>query len=203
MRNSTFYEFINLQFKYLRERHLQSMNIYFCGMIGSGKTTIGKRLAQRLGLDFFDLDQEMDRMLGYSFHQLVEEQGWVAFRELEYSICKRFAGMDNAIICLGGGTVRYEWNLDILKGSGVVILLTASQEELIRRVKLADRPRVNPGTTVEEDIRMIWNKSREKYFAAADLVYATDQKSIEAEVRELEGIVLKYLNRSINPPQAD
>ena len=171
------------------------MNIYFCGMIGSGKTTIGKRLAQNLELDFYDLDQEMDRILGYSFHKLVEKEGWVAFRELEYSICKRFAQIDNAIICLGGGTVRYEWNLDVLKGSGLVILLTASLEELVRRVKLADRPRVNTGTTVEEDIRMIWDASSEKYFAAADLVYATDQKSIEEEVRELEEIVLKYFSR--------
>jgi shikimate kinase len=168
------------------------MNIYFCGMIGSGKTTIGKRLAQSLALDFYDLDQEMERILGYSFHQLVEKEGWVAFRELEYSICKRFAKIDNSIICLGGGTVRYEWNLDVIKGSGLVILMTAALEELIRRVKLADRPRVNVGTTVEEDIRMIWQKSRDRYYGAADLVYATDQKSIGEEVRELKQIVLDY-----------
>ena len=171
------------------------MNIYFCGMIGSGKTTIGKRLAQSLNLDFYDLDQEMDRILGYSFHKLVEKEGWVAFRELEYSICKRFAKIDNAIICLGGGTVRYEWNLDVIKGSGLVILITASLEELIRRVKLADRPRVNAGTTVEEDIRMIWQKSKDKYLGAADIVYATDQKSIEEEVLELEQLVLDYFQR--------
>jgi shikimate kinase len=171
------------------------VNIYFCGMIGSGKTTIGKRLAQSLKLDFYDLDQEMDRILGYSFHKLVEKEGWVAFRELEYSICKRFAKIDNAIICLGGGTVRYEWNLDVIKGSGLVILMTASLEELIRRVKLADRPRVNAGTTVEEDIRMIWQKSKDKYFGAADIVYATDQKGIEEEVLELEQLVLDYFQR--------
>jgi shikimate kinase len=171
------------------------MNIYFCGMIGTGKTTIGRRLAQNLALDFYDLDQEMDRILGYSFHKLVKDEGWVVFRELEYSICKRFAAIDQAIICLGGGTVRYEWNLDAIRGSGRIILLTAALEELIRRVKLADRPRVNIGTTVEEDIRLIWQKSRDKYYAAADLVYATDQKNIDEEVRELEGIVKTYFNR--------
>ena len=169
------------------------MNIYFCGMIGSGKTTIGRRLAQTLELDFFDLDQEMDRILGYSFHKLVQEQGWVAFRELEYSICKRFARLDNSIICLGGGTVRYEWNMDVLKGSGPVILLTASLEELIRRVKKADRPRVNPGTSVEQDIRLIWEKSKDKYYRAADIVYTTDQKSIDQEVRELKDLVARRL----------
>ena len=171
------------------------MNIYFCGMIGSGKTTIGKRLAQTLELDFYDLDREMDRSLGHSFHQLVEEEGWVAFRELEYSICKRFAKLKNSVICLGGGTVRYEWNMDVIKGSGVVILLTASLKELIRRVKLADRPRVNVGTTLEEDIRMIWEKSKNKYYDAADLVYATDKKSVQEEVLELKQVALEYLQR--------
>ena len=169
------------------------MNIYFCGMIGSGKTTIGKRLAQTLGRDFYDLDQEMDRMLGYSFHKLVRSEGWLAFRELEYSICKRFARLDNSVICLGGGTVRYEWNMDVLKGSGPVILLTASLEELIRRVRAADRPRVNIGTTLEEDIRMIWEKSRDKYFVAADIVYATDQKSIDEEVWDLKHLISRYI----------
>nr|MBP7495036.1 hypothetical protein [Spirochaetales bacterium] len=74
------------------------MNIYFCGMIGSGKTSLGINLAKKLGLKFYDLDQEMDSVLGYSFHQLVEEQGWVAFRELEYSLCKSFSRTSNAII---------------------------------------------------------------------------------------------------------
>ena len=169
------------------------MNIYFCGMIGSGKTTIGRRLAQRLGRDFYDLDQEMDRTLGYSFHKLVRNEGWLPFRELEYSICKRFAKLDNSVICLGGGTVRYEWNTDVKKGSGPVILLKASLEELIRRVKLADRPRVNIGTTVEEDIRMIWEKSKDKYIAAADLVYDTDRRSIDASVLELEQMLSEYI----------
>ena len=169
------------------------MNIYFCGMIGSGKTTIGKTLAQTLELDFYDLDQEMDRITGRSFHHLVEEYGWLAFRELEYSICKRFAKLDHAIISLGGGTVRYEWNMDVLAGSGPIILLTASLEELIRRVKVADRPRVNVGTSLEEDVRQIWNKSKNKYYSAADVVYDTDQKSIEEEVAELKQIVLGYV----------
>ena len=131
----------------------------------------------------------MDRILGYSFHKLVQTEGWLAFRELEYSICKRFAKIENSIICLGGGTVRYEWNMDVLAGSASIILLTASLQELIRRVQLADRPRVNVGTTVEEDIRMIWQKSGGKYYHAADVVYATDHKSIDEAVQDLKDII--------------
>jgi shikimate kinase len=162
-------------------------------MIGSGKTTLGKRLAGELGWDFCDLDEEMDRVLGYSFHKLVEEKGWLAFRELEYTLCKGFSKLDKTIICLGGGTVRYEWNLDILRGTGPIILLEAPLDILVDRVRLADRPRVNPGTTLEEDIQMIWKASKDKYYQAADMIYRTDSKSLDEEVQELKAIILQHI----------
>jgi len=165
------------------------MNLYFCGMIGSGKTTLGKLLAEETGRPFHDLDQEMDRRLGHSFHRLIEEKGWLAFRELEYAICKDFARLDNAIVCLGGGTVRYQWNMDVLRGTGLFILLTAELDEIVRRVRQADRPRVNPGTSLVEDVRTIWNASRDKYFAAADVVYSTDGKSVARCLSELKRIL--------------
>lgn len=172
----------------------RSGNIYLCGMIGSGKTTVGSRLAHTIELPFLDLDQEMDRILGYSFHRLVQEKGWVAFRELEYAICKRFARRERSLICLGGGTVRYEWNMDVLRGTGFIILLTASLDELARRVRAADRPRVNAGTTLEEDLRAIWSASEEKYRRAADLTYDTDGKSLEVVVAELQPAIGDYLS---------
>ncbi len=169
------------------------MNVYLCGMIGSGKTTLGRLLARELGMDFFDLDEEMDKALGYSFHRLVKEKGWLAFRELEYSICKRFAGMEHAVMALGGGTVRYEWNLDVLRPTGIFILLHASLETLAARVRLADRPRVNPGASLEEDLRAIWKTASEKYLGCAQLVYRTDQKSLEESVNELGEWIRNHL----------
>jgi len=172
----------------------RSGNIYLCGMIGSGKTTIGSRLAHELELPFYDLDREMDRILGHSFHRLVQEKGWVAFRELEYSICKRFARREKCLICLGGGTVRYEWNMDVLRGSGFFILLTASLDELVQRVRTAERPRVTAGTTLEEDLRTIWEQSEEKYRRAADLTCDTDGKSVEQIAAELLPAIRDYLS---------
>lgn len=166
------------------------MNIYFCGMIGSGKTAIGTPLAQRLGWPFFDLDREMDNELGRSFHELVREEGWLAFREREYRICKRFAGMNQSVIALGGGTVRYEWNTDILRGTGVMILLEADISILAKRVRCADRPRVNPGIPLEEDLKRIRCSSACLYRQAADLIYRTDTgKGIEEEVEDLLGFL--------------
>ena len=168
------------------------MKVYFCGMIGSGKTTIGKPLAAAMGLPFYDLDDEMDQMLGYSFHRLVREQGWLPFRELEYRICKRFARKPRGVFGLGGGTVRYRWNLDVLKGTGLVVLLTAPLEVLIDRVRAADRPRVNEATSLEEDIRLIWEMHEATYRQAADIHYDSSVKNIDEEVSELKAIITKW-----------
>jgi len=158
-------------------------------MIGSGKTTLGTAIAGSLGRPILDLDREMDARLGYSFHELVRTKGWLAFRELEYSICKGFAERSGCVVCLGGGTVRYAWNRDALSGTGFMVLLEVSPEELIRRVRAADRPRVNPGTTLEEDVRLMWERERSKYYEASDLVYHAEGKELEAEVSELTGLL--------------
>jgi shikimate kinase len=162
------------------------VNVYLCGMIGAGKTTLGERLAARLRRPFLDLDREMDRELGRSFHALVREQGWVAFRELEYRLCKRFAAARGAVCALGGGTVRYEWNTDVLRGTGVVVLLEAALGALADRVRAADRPRVHEGLSLEAELERIWAESGDRYRRAADLAYRTDGGlSPDAQAEEL------------------
>ena len=166
------------------------MNIYFCGMIGSGKTAVGEMLAQKVNWPFFDLDREMDRELGRSFHDLVHEKGWLDFRELEYKICKRFSRRDRTVIALGGGTVRYEWNTDILRGTGIMILLESSLPTLAARVRQADRPRVNPGVSLEEDLERIWSSAAHLYRGCADIIYRVDQgKSVSEEVQDIYNLL--------------
>jgi shikimate kinase len=85
------------------------MNVYLTGLIGAGKTTLGKPLARRLGWAFDDLDPAMEAMAGKDFRRVVDEDGWLRFRQWEYAICKAFAQRDQSVIALGGGTVRYAW----------------------------------------------------------------------------------------------
>ncbi len=166
------------------------MNVYLCGMIGSGKTAIGEQLAVRLGRPFLDLDREMDRQLERSFHDLVREKGWLAFRELEYALCRQFARLERVVVALGGGTVRYAWNTDILRGTGIMILLEADLALLAERVRRADRPRVNPDVSLEEDLQRIWSASGHLYREAADIIYRTDAgKPIDEEVTDLLAVL--------------
>ncbi len=168
------------------------MNIYLCGMIGSGKTAIGLAISRRLQWTFFDLDQVMEEEAGKRIHDIVAEETWVGFREREYAICKRFSKMDHSVIALGGGTVRYEWNRDVLRRSGVIVLLTAKLNVLAERVKKNDRPRVNPGVTLEQDLSLLWKRFKHFYYAAADLVYRTDgNKTVKQEADE----IIKILKR--------
>jgi shikimate kinase len=175
------------------------MNIYLCGLIGSGKTAIGERLAAQLRWPFYDLDREMDRELGYSFHRLVQERGWLAFREMEYDICKRLAGMSRIVAALGGGTPRYAWNRDILRGTGVTILLEAELTVLADRVREADRPRVNPNASLEDDLQRIWCTAGHLYRQAADMIVRTDTgKDLDTEVAEVLALVAA---RGISNPE--
>lgn len=162
------------------------MNVYLSGLIGSGKTTLGRRLAARLGRPFLDLDRELDAALGGSFHDLVRAQGWLAFREREYEIVKRFAAATRTVCALGGGTVRYAWNRDALRGTGVTVFLEAELATLAARVRAAgDRPRVNPGISLEEDLAAIWVAAAPLY-RDADLTYRTDAgRGEDEEVEEL------------------
>jgi len=162
------------------------MNVYLCGMIGAGKTAVGKAIARKLRWPFFDLDQIMEEEAGKRIHDIVAEETWLGFREREYLVCKRFSQMDRSVIALGGGTVRYQWNMDVLRGSGVVILLKANLKVLADRVKKYDRPRVNPGTSLEKDISILWKKYKSLYYKAADLVVKTDQdKTVLEEAVEI------------------
>lgn len=168
----------------------RAANVYLCGMIGTGKTALGERLAARLGRPFHDLDREMDKELGRSFHELVRAEGWLAFRELEYRICKRFAALEHAVCALGGGTVRYEWNTDVLRGTGVMVLLEGDQALLAERVRGADRPRVHAGLSLEEDLARVWERSAHLYRGAADLVYrVAPGRGIDESVGDLVGLL--------------
>jgi shikimate kinase len=157
------------------------MNIYLYGMIGTGKTTIGILIAERLSWAFDDLDAAVERLAKKPWRRVPEEDGWLKYREYEYLMCKQWSKMNHCVIALGGGTVRYQWNRDILYGSGPRVHLMCRLRVLAERVKQYDRPRVNLGATTEQDIATIWRDHRALYYSFADISYRTDKGKIPIE----------------------
>ncbi len=112
-------------------------NIVLTGMPGSGKSTVGKRLADKLSRPFIDTDEEIVRQAGTDIPTIFREQGEKAFRDLETAVIKKLSSQTGAVIATGGGAVLRPENVDYLKSSGRLFFLNRPVEQL---VPTDDRP---------------------------------------------------------------
>jgi shikimate kinase len=104
-------------------------------MPGSGKTTVGRQLARRLRLPFFDSDHVIEERLGCSIRDYFAREGEAAFRDLEQRVLAELAQGTPAVIATGGGAVLREANRECLRAAGPVVYLRSSPEELYRRLR--------------------------------------------------------------------
>lgn len=104
-------------------------------MPGSGKTTVGRQLARRLGLPFFDSDHLIEQRLGCSIREYFAREGEAAFRDLEEEVLRELAQGPSAVVGTGGGAVVRESTREALRAGGQVIYLRSSPEELYRRLR--------------------------------------------------------------------
>ncbi|GAB3657304.1 shikimate kinase [Ramlibacter alkalitolerans] len=111
------------------------MTITLVGMPGSGKTTVGRQLARRLMLPFFDSDHVIEERLGCSIRDYFAHQGEAAFRDLEQQVLAELANGPEAVLATGGGAVLREANRACLRAAGPVLYLRSSPEELYRRLR--------------------------------------------------------------------
>lgn len=117
------------------------MNIVLIGFMATGKSVVGRRVAERLGWSFFDTDDMIERQTGHSIADLFAKGGEGAFRDLESKTVSLVAMMDKAVIATGGGVPLRSENMDELERTGRVVLLTAKPETIIQRLNLAAVPR--------------------------------------------------------------
>lgn len=140
-------------------------------MPGSGKSTVGKQLAERLELPFVDLDEEIEKQAGCSINELFSTRGETYFRKLENeALLKVVEGHEKAVIATGGGTPCFFDNLDIIKQNGTSLFINPSLQELMNRMltdELTKRPKF-AGEEPKELLRKLYNE-RLDYYKQADI----------------------------------
>lgn len=110
-------------------------NLFLIGLMGAGKTTMGKHIAQVLGRSFYDSDQEICRRTGVSIPTIFELEGEQGFRDRETAVIDELTAMNNIVLATGGGAVLRKDNRHYLRTRGTVIYLHATPEVLLERTR--------------------------------------------------------------------
>ena len=154
------------------------MNVILTGLRGTGKSSVGKVLAQRLGFTFVDTDTRIEELAGCRIAEIVAQHGWEHFRALERQVVTRVAATDRQVVAAGGGTLIDEENARLLKTHGVVILLLCELPILQRRIALeSNRPSLTGQGSAEAEFVQVWEARRARYYAIADVMYDVSAES--------------------------
>ena len=153
-------------------------NVYLIGMMGTGKSTIGKQVASELSLDFYDSDLEIEKKSGKSVSEIFATDGEPKFRKLEQNFIENGHPDSDSIVSCGGGLCVISGMLESLKAKGTVICLWAIPEVIFERIKNdRGRPLLKVEKPKKEIQRII--DQRKDYYLQADLVIDCNELSIE------------------------
>jgi shikimate kinase len=166
------------------------MNIVLIGYRGTGKSTVGRLLAARLGRELVSTDAEIVKRAQRTIPEIVAQQGWDYFRDLESDVCKEFAGRDQLVIDTGGGAILRAKNVEALKKNGTVFWLTASIETITKRIGGDNqRPSLTGTKSFVDEIQDVLQERTPKYQAAADHILVTDDRSINQLIETVLALV--------------
>jgi shikimate kinase len=169
------------------------MNIVLIGYRGSGKSTLGKRLAGCLGIKFVDTDDLVQERHGVSISDLVEAHGWEYFRAAEKSIIKEIADRDHLVIAPGGGAVLDPDNVTALRRNGLMIWLKADSQALLERIgddpqTIGRRPSLT-GKGLAEEIEEVLAYRNPFYERASAVQLDTSEMDVEAVAERILSIL--------------
>lgn len=171
------------------------MKIFLIGYRASGKTTVGKLLAQKLGLPFADTDLLSEKKAVMTIKDFVAARGWEAFRRLEAETVASLCNAPPAVVATGGGVVMAGENLLLLKSMGPLVYLQTPLADLLARLKRdASGPQVRPPFTAEDldvQTKAVLARRLPVYEAAADFTVDTNGKSVVRVADEIYGRLLE------------
>lgn len=161
-------------------------NIFLVGLMGAGKTSVGKMLARRLNKVFYDSDREIERCTGVRIPLIFEIEGESGFRDRETRLLAELVKKNNIVLATGGGAVISEANRKALAAHGTVVYLRAATKDLWQRTRHdKNRPLLqteNPMAKLQE----LFAQRDPYYREIADIIIDTGSQSLSSLVRQLE-----------------
>ena len=166
--------------------------IFLVGYMAAGKTTLGRRAAQLLNIEFIDLDIYIEARYRKSVSELFAERGEAGFRDIERRMLHEVAEFDNVLVATGGGTPCFFDNMEYMRSRGVTVYLAASVPTLCQRLSRAKGKRPLVAGKTPEELRGYVSemlKQREDYYRQADYCFNADHyestDSVDEAVRRL------------------
>ena len=165
------------------------LNISLCGMMGSGKTAIGKILANKLDYNFIDVDKMIEIEAKKTINKIFEENGEEYFRELEEKITINILNNKETIISLGGGAIINDKIRESIKQKSFNIYLKVNVDILVKRLQYSKTRPLIYKKNLKKELMNLVNK-REIYYQRADLIIKNEKNIIETT----ENIIKKIIN---------
>lgn len=155
--------------------------MYLTGFMGTGKSVVGRELARRLRRPFVDLDAEIERASGRSVAELFEKRGEKAFRSLERKALANAAKKGGRVVALGGGALMDKRSLALVEKNGILVKLTCSRRELVRRLRPSrlSRPLLSGGS-LDNRVRSLLRARKGAHGDARILISTTKRSSASA-----------------------
>lgn len=165
------------------------VNIVITGFMCTGKTSVGKKLAEILNFDFIDTDELIEKYTGLQITEIFSKYGEPYFRDVESRIVEEVSMLDKKVISTGGGVVLRKENMQNLRRNGIIINLVAQPETVFERLKNQPgiRPLLNKPDPLEEIKKLL--SYREEFYKNCDLRINTDHLSVDEIVTK----ILRYL----------
>ncbi len=159
-------------------------NIVLIGFMGSGKSTVGKILADRLELDFVDTDRMIEERTGRSIQQIFSDEGEDRFRDLEKRVVASICAVANTVVSAGGGVILRRENRSLLKKETVVYLRLTEEELLDRTARLSGRPLLR-GRDRKARVRDLLSQRSHLYEQTADVIIDVEKMSASQVADEI------------------
>lgn len=160
-------------------------NIILTGFMGTGKTSVGRRLAEETGYVFVDIDALIEAAEGMEINDIFASKGEPYFRDVESRIIREVLAGEGQVVSTGGGAVIREENREAFKKAGIVICLTARPEVVYERVKHeTHRPLLKVADPLAKIRELL--TSREAFYRQADIIIDTSEKSLDDVLKQIK-----------------